>query len=95
MIAQMNAHAETLRMVALRAITDARAAWRKADANSNEENLRAALRVCVLAARALRRASTEHPDEEQEMLDRATLLDETAVGLKRKLARLVESALEQ
>lgn len=93
MIAPM--HAEILRMVALRALTDARAAWRKVDLEPSESNLRTAFRACVLAARTLRRASSENPDEEQEMLDRAALLDETAVGLQQKLVRLVESEQPQ
>lgn len=90
------AHAEILRMVALDALADARAAWRKSKAKPTEANLRAALRSSVLAARALRRASAsvENANEEHAMLDKAALLDETSAGLKRQLARLVVSASE-
>lgn len=77
-----------LRMVALRALGDARERWRDADARPTETNLRLALSTCVFAARALRRASSANPDEEDEMLDRAMLLDEAAVQMSRRLAQL-------
>jgi hypothetical protein len=89
-ISTMLTHAATLRAVALRAVDDARSAWREAQARPSEWSIRAALRACVLAARTLRRASVEYPDEEQEMIERAMLLDESAVGLRLKLVRLVE-----
>jgi hypothetical protein len=94
-MAESDAHAAILRMAALRAVADARAAWRDARTTPSEESIRAALRACALAARTLRRASAENPDEEQEMLDRAALLDESSVGLKRRLVRLVEQARPQ
>lgn len=84
-------HSAILRMVALTAVEDARAAWRAAQVRPSEESVRAALRLCVLATRALRRASTGNPDEEDEMLDRAALLAETSAALNRDLARLVET----
>jgi hypothetical protein len=84
------AHALILRRVALAAVDDARTAWRKAHAEPSEDYIRAAFRACVLATRALRRASSEHPDDEQAMLAEATLLDEAAVGLKARLVRIAE-----
>lgn len=74
------------RRVAVRALKEARSAWRTAHKSPTEKNVRAAYRACVLAVRTLRRASEDHPDDEQKLLDEATLIDEAAVQLLAKLA---------
>ena len=84
------AHAEILRAVAMTTAGDARSAWGKAKASPTQANLRAAFRACVLAARAMRRASTVWPDVELAMIEESLLLDEIAAGLKARLV-LMES----
>lgn len=86
----MATHAEILRRVAVATVRDAQAAQQMADDRPSEDNLRAAFRACLLAARSLRRASEHYPDEEDAMIERSILLDEIAIGLKRRLVRLVE-----
>lgn len=85
-----DAHARTLRLVALTALDDARAAWREAEKNPSEQNTLAALRLCTLAKRALLRASEHWPDYEEDMIERALLIGELTVGLSRSLARAAE-----
>jgi hypothetical protein len=76
-----------LRAVARRVVVDARAACRVEKDAPTEENLRVGYRTCVLAARALRRASMELPDEEEELILESMLFDELALGLSRQLVR--------
>lgn len=86
-----DAHATILRSVAFATVDDARSAWRVAHTSPTEENIRAAYLACVLAARALRRASEVWPDDELAMIEESILLDEAAVTLNAKLVRLAES----
>lgn len=87
-IAKMPDRAAILRVAALAAMMDARAAWKIARDRPSDANTRTAFRLCTLAARLLRRASEEHPSEEREMIERAMMLDEVAAGLKVQLVRL-------
>lgn len=81
-----------LHRVAWSAVRDAESAQKKADARPTEDNLRAAFRTCLLAARTLLRSSLEYPDEEDAMIERAMLMNELAGGFKLKLVRLIEPA---
>lgn len=85
------AQAAIRRKVAIRAVDEARKAWKRAHALPTERNVRAAFRACVLATRTLRRASEDHPRDEQDLIDEAMLIDEVATTLKHQLARIVEA----
>ncbi len=85
-------HAAILRKVALRAVEDARAAWKKARKTPGERLTRSAFRACVFAARALRQAAEVHPLEAAPMLEEAERIDAAGTKLKAQLARIVEGA---
>lgn len=78
------------RKVAFAAVERARDAWRMARAAPDEVHTRAALFACVLAVRALRRASEDWPDDEDDMLDEASLIAEVVVTLQKKLIRITD-----
>lgn len=85
-------HAVILRRVAASAMRDARAAQTAVAKMRSEDNLRAAFRTCLFAARALHRASSEFPDEEDAFIEQAMLMNEIAGGFKLELVRLIEPA---
>lgn len=84
------ADAAILRRVALTALDDSRTAWREAHKHPTVANVRAAFRACVLAARALRRASLALPNEAQQMFEEADKVDDAAAELKARLIRMNE-----
>lgn len=75
-------------MVANRAIREARAAWRTAEASPTEENLRGAYFACVLARRTALRASMVNPDEEEALIEESMLFGELGLRFSRQLARV-------
>lgn len=85
-------HAAILRSVAVRALADARAAWKRASKTPGERLTRAAFRACVFAARALRKAADVHPLEAEQMLEEAGRIDAASRKLNAQLARIVEGA---
>ncbi len=84
----INANPVVLRAVATRAVREARAACRTAEASPTEANLRGAFFACVLARRTLLRASMANPEEEEAMIEESMLFGEIGLGFQRKLARL-------
>lgn len=85
-------HAAILRDVAIATVKDAKIARQAADASPTDGNLKAAYGACILAARALRRASMEHPAEELAMIERSIMLDEVAYGLLAKISSIAPGA---
>lgn len=67
-----------LRKIAIASVHEARAAWRRARDEPVEANVRGSYRACVLAARALLRASEVNPDDEEAMIEEALLIREVA-----------------
>ncbi len=78
-----------LRAVAKRAVGEARAACRAAEASPTEETLRGAYYACVLAQRTLLRSSLMCPDEEEAMIEESMLFGELGLPFQRKLVRLI------
>lgn len=76
-----HANAVILRRAASTAVTDARAAWKKARAAPTEKHMRAAFRLCVFAAQALRKAAKAMPHDAPQMIEEAQRLDAAAIGL--------------
>lgn len=77
-----------LRRVAIDALADARAAWKKAKGKPNAKRTRAAYHACTLAARALRRAAKVLPREASRMLDQAELIDSIGANLGAELVSI-------
>lgn len=82
--------ARILRAVANRALDEARAAWSAARASPTETNVRAAMRACVLAARALRRAAPHSHGDASSMLAAAKRTDEAAAKFRDDLVTMAE-----
>lgn len=80
-----------LRVVAERALDDARAAWRAARAASTEDAVRAAFRGCVFASRALRRAAPFFAGERDSMVATADRADAAASALLHELVAIREA----
>lgn len=80
-----------LKSVAVRAQADAREAWREARSSPTDATVRAAMRACLLAARALRRAAPYFPAEHAEMTAAAARADAAVAELRDQLVRILET----
>jgi len=81
------------RRIAKAAVDDAREAWKRARVLPTADHVRAAHRLCVYAARTLRRAegATGSTDDGARMAEAAERLDAAAADLNVQLSRFDES----
>lgn len=86
------AHAAILLSVAVKTRSEARKAWRRANAHPSETTLRPAFRACVLAARASHRAAKAWAHDASvahSLIAAAKTLDAAALDFKDRLVAAV------